>query len=210
MENDDVLYLLGNWITHRQPDGSYTAGEYKSFHFFDRSDPAEEGRQLAAFWAWLHGMVDDARATGKTIAVYCYSGATAEITQMKAASLRNSDVPGVPTPEQIADLVHQPWWVDLLPVAKSFHWPARGHGLKELAKLTGFSWNADDASGGQSMVWYRAACDPLNPEAEDLQRKLLQYNTDDVRATLHLRNYLCEGIEGNSWTIHPVEVLPLS
>lgn len=210
VENDDVLYLLGNCITVRQPDGTYSAGEYKSFHYFDRTDPEEEGRQLAAFWSWLHGMVDDAHTAGKSIAVYCYSGGSAEIPRMKEASARNAGMPGVPTPDEVAQLATRSWWVDLLPIAKALHWPTAGRGLKEVAKLAGFSWDADDAGGGNSIVWYRGACDPFNPEAAQLQHKLLRYNQDDVRATLHLRNWLTEGIEGTTWKIQPVEVLPSS
>ncbi|MEY3806529.1 MAG: hypothetical protein RIR69_1341 [Actinomycetota bacterium] len=207
VENDDVLYLLGNYVTRRQPDGTYDEGEYISFHYFDRTLPDEEGRQLAAFWSWLHNLVDETHAAGKTIAVYCYSGGFAEIPRMKEASERNSHVPGVPTPQQIGDLATQPWWVDLHTLVKEMHWPTRRMGLKDVAKLAGFSWDAADAGGGNSIVWYRTACNPLDPDAQDLQQKLLQYNKDDVQATLHLRQWLTEGIQGHKWSIEPVESL---
>lgn len=208
VENDDVLYLLGNYVTRRQSNGSYDSGEYISFHYFDRTDPDEEGRQLAAFWSWLHTLVADTHAAGKSIAVYCYSGGFAEIPRMKEASARNSHVPGVPTVDDIAQLAQQPWWVDLHTIVKEMHWPTRRMGLKDVAKLAGFSWDAADAGGGNSIVWYRTACNPLDPDAEELQRKLLQYNKDDVQATLHLRNWLTEGIEGKKWSIEPIETLP--
>jgi predicted RecB family nuclease len=208
VENDDVLYLLGNYVTRKQDDGTYDQGEYISFHYFDRTLPHEEGRQLALFWSWLHQLVADTHAAGKTIAVYCYSGGFAEIPRMKEASARNSDVAGVPSEQQIAELAEQPWWVDLHTIVKQLHWPTRRMGLKDVAKLAGFSWDAADAGGGNSIVWYRAACNPLDPDSIELQHKLLQYNKDDVQATLHLRNWLTEGLEGQKWSIEPVETLP--
>lgn len=210
VENDDVLYLLGNYVTRRRPDGGYDEGEYVSFHYFDRSDPDEEGRQLAAFWKWLHDLVERTHAEDRSIAVYCYSGGFAEIPRMKEASERNAHVPGVPTVEQIAELAEQPWWIDLHTVVKQMHWPTRRMGLKDVAKLAGFQWDADDAGGGNSIVWYRTACDDLHPEAEQMRLKLLRYNADDVRATLHLRQWLSEGTAGERWSIEPVESLGLS
>lgn len=207
VENDDVLYLLGNYVTRRQEDGTYDEGEYISFHYFDRTDPDEEGRQLAAFWSWLHNLVNETHAAGKTIAVYCYSGGFAEIPRMKEASERNSHVPGVPTPQEIGELANQPWWVDLHILVKEMHWPTRRMGLKDVAKLAGFSWDAADAGGGNSIVWYRIACNPSDPDAPDLQQKLLQYNKDDVQATLHLRQWLHRGTQGRTWSIEPVESL---
>lgn len=208
VENDDVLYLLGNYITRRLPDGSYDDGEFVSFHYFDRKDPSEEGRQLAAFWKWLHDIVNETLAAGKTIAVYCYAGSFAEIPRMKEASARNSQVPGVPSVEEVAHLATESWWVDMLPIVRELHWPTRRLGLKDVAKLAGFSWDADDAGGGNSIVWYRRACDPTDPEAASLQAKLLQYNEDDVQATLYLRRWLHQGVTGGEWALQSVTTLP--
>lgn len=210
VENDDVLYLLGNYVTVRDPDGTEIDGQYVSFHYFDRSDPDEEGRQLAAFWQWLHHLVDDTHASGRSMAVYCYSGGFAEIPRMKEASVRNSHVPGVPSVDEIDRLASQPWWIDLHTVVKGMHWPTRRMGLKDVAKLSGFQWDADDAGGGNSIVWYRTACDPSHPDADPMRQKLLRYNEDDVRATLHLRRWLDDGASGRGWSIEPVESLRLS
>jgi predicted RecB family nuclease len=208
VENDDVLYLLGNYITQKQPDGSYDNGKFVSFHYFDRSDPDEEGRQLAAFWKWLYDTVNETQAAGKTVAVYCYAGSFAEIPRMKEASARNSHVPGVPSIDEIANLANEPWWVDMHLIVKELHWPTRKLGLKYVAKLSGFSWDAEDAGGGNSIVWYRQACDPSDPESAALQAKLLRYNEDDVQATLYLRRWLHQGITGGDWTLQSVTTLP--
>jgi predicted RecB family nuclease len=207
VENDDVLYLLGNYITQKQPDGSYDNGKFVSFHYFDRSDADEEGRQLAAFWKWLNDTVAATQAAGKTVAVYCYAGSIAEIPRMKEASVRNSHVPGVPSVDAIANLANEPWWVDMHVIVKELHWPTRKLGLKYVAKLAGFSWSAEDAGGGNSIMWYRQASDPSDPESAALQAKLLQYNEDDVQATKHLRQWLHEGVSGGTWNLQSVEVL---
>jgi predicted RecB family nuclease len=207
IENDDVVYLFGVYITRKQEDGSYDKGEYISFHFFNRDDPKEEGRQFAAFWAWLHQQFDDATANGKTVNVYCYSGKIAELPRMREASLRNIDVPGVPTPDEINELCTAPHWVDLYEISKPLLWPTRRTGLKDVAKLAGFSWDASDAGGGNSIVWYQTACGLIPGDAAGMQQKLLTYNEDDVKATLALRNWLADGVAGNGWTLESVETL---
>ena len=207
VENDDVVYLFGAYITRKQPDGSYDKGEYISFHFFNRDDPNEEGRQLAAFWAWLHQQFDEAAANGKTANVYCYSGKIAELPRMREASMRNADVPGVPTPDEINELGAATHWVDLYEISKTLLWPTRRTGLKDVAKLAGFSWDASDAGGGNSIVWYQTACGLIPGDAAGMQQKLLTYNEDDVKATLALRNWLADGVAGNGWTLESVETL---
>jgi predicted RecB family nuclease len=207
IENDDVVYLFGVYITRKQPDGSYDKGEYISFHFFNRDDPKEEGRQFAVFWAWLHQQFDDAAANGKTANVYCYSGKIAELPRMRESSLRNADVPGVPTPDEINELGTAANWVDLYEISKPLLWPTRRTSLKDVAKLAGFSWDASDAGGGNSIAWYQTACGLIPGDAAGMQQKLLTYNEDDVKATLALRNWLADGVAGNGWTLESVETL---
>lgn len=207
IENDDIVYMYGCHVSQRQPDGSWNDGEYLSFHSYDRSDPTVEARLLVDFWTWLHEMVDNARRDGRSIAVYCYSGGFAEIPRMKEASARANGFPGVPTVDQIAALATHDWWVDLHDLAKRFHWPTRRLGLKDLAPLSGFAWDAEDANGGNSILWYRRACDPTDPQRGVIGDKLLRYNADDVKATLALRRWLDDGVNGRGWRIEPVETL---
>ena len=58
--------------------------------------------------------------------------------------------------------------------------PLRSYGLKEVAKCFGFKWRSSDASGGNSMLWFKEWKDKKNPE---LLKKILEYNEDDVKAT---------------------------
>ena len=207
IEYDDVVYLFGSYVTRRQPDGSYDNGEYVSFHFFDRDDLQEEGRQFAAFWLWLQQLLDDTFSKGKTANVYCYSGNFAELPRMREASSRNAQMDGVPTIEQINNLGAASHWVDLYEISKTLLWPTRRTGLKDVAKLAGFAWNASDAGGGNSIVWYQTACGLVPGDAAQMRQKLLTYNEDDVKATLALRNWLSDGVHGNGWTLESVETL---
>ncbi|MGA0802889.1 MAG: TM0106 family RecB-like putative nuclease [Ilumatobacteraceae bacterium] len=207
IENDDIVYMYGCWISERTPDGHWTDGEYLSFHSYDRTDPQVEARLLADFWTWLHHTVERVEGEGRTIAVYCYSGGFAEIPRMKEASIRANGAPHVPTVDQIGALVSHDWWVDMHDLAKRFHWPTRRLGLKDLAPLSGFEWDADDAGGANSILWYRIACDPDHPEHQAMADKLLRYNADDVRATLALRRWLDDGLSGRGWRVESVESL---
>lgn len=207
IENDDIVYLYGVHVSHRVGPDTWTDGDFMSFHSFDRADPSIEARLLVEFWTWLHDLVATTQASGKTIAVYCYSGDFAEIPRMKEASARHPDHPGIPTIEMIAALADQEWWVDMNKVVNKYLWPTRKLGLKYVAPLAGFAWDADDASGSNSILWYRAASDPSHPDRDALTAKLLRYNADDVKATQVLRWWLTDGTHGRAWSIEPVESL---
>ena len=207
IENDDIVYMYGLHVSERIDEHTWTEGEYLSFHTYDRSDPTAEGRLLADFWRWLHETVANAHANGRTVAVYCYSGGFAEIPRMKEASVRNAQIAGVPSVDDIGALPSHDWWVDMHEIAKKLHWPSRTLGLKALAPMSGFAWDADDASGANSIIWYRAACDPTNPDRGVMGAKLLRYNADDVLATRELRQWLHNGVHGRGWRIDPVETL---
>ncbi len=207
IENDDIVYMYGCWISERTTDGHWTDGEYLSFHSYDRTDSQVEARLLADFWTWLHLTVERVESEGRTIAVYCYSGGFAEIPRMKEASARANGAPGVPSVDQIGALVANDWWVDMHDLAKRFHWPTRRLGLKDLAPLSGFAWDAEDAGGANSILWYRIACDPDHPDREAMADKLLRYNADDVKATLALRRWLDDGLSGRGWRVESVAAL---
>jgi predicted RecB family nuclease len=65
-------------------------------------------------------------------------------------------------------------------------------GLKETARLSGFSWRTDDGGGTLAIVKYEQAVDE-EADADGratAQQWILEYNEDDVRATAALRNWL--------------------
>ncbi len=65
--------------------------------------------------------------------------------------------------------------------------PIYFYSLKDIAKFLGFKWQAEDAGGAQSVVWYN---DWLNTNDLKIMDKILRYNEDDVRATLFVKEWL--------------------
>jgi len=209
IENDRnaFVYLYGCHVSERVSENEWTPGEYVSFHTFNRADPEVEAHTLVSFWNWLHDLVARTQSAGKSIAVYCYSGDFAELPRMKEAVGRNPDYPGMPTIADIEQLGQQPWWVDMHKITKNYLWPTRTVGLKYVARLAGFEWDAEDAGGANSIVWFMTASNPDHPDAQAMADKLLRYNADDVLATRHLRQWLDDGTNGRGWSIQPVETL---
>ncbi|HXK37132.1 MAG TPA: TM0106 family RecB-like putative nuclease, partial [Candidatus Paceibacterota bacterium] len=59
--------------------------------------------------------------------------------------------------------------------------------LKDVAKYAGYTWSDPEAGGAESVVWYDSWLKSKDPVW--LQR-LRQYNEDDVRATMLLKDWL--------------------
>ncbi|MBI4160643.1 MAG: TM0106 family RecB-like putative nuclease [Candidatus Yanofskybacteria bacterium] len=65
--------------------------------------------------------------------------------------------------------------------------PLYFYSLKDVAKYLGFKWQADDAGGAESVVWYN---EWLEKHDQAVMDKIVKYNEDDVRATLFLKEWL--------------------
>ena len=82
-------------------------------------------------------------------------------------------------------------WVDLFAVVGEWFLCAHGKGLKRIAPAAGFTWRDSEASGENSMRWYRDAVGMDGAEPDPAQRlRLLEYNADDVAATRALREWM--------------------
>lgn len=68
--------------------------------------------------------------------------------------------------------------------------PLYFYSLKDVAKHLGFSWRAKDASGANSVLWFQ---EWLDHGDRDVLQKIIDYNEDDVRATLFLKDWLVKG-----------------
>jgi hypothetical protein len=78
-------------------------------------------------------------------------------------------------------------WIDLLPTTRACLESRDGLGLKVVAtEGAGFHWRDEDPGGQQSQNWLDAA---RIGHAQSWQR-ILNYNEDDVRATLAVRTWL--------------------
>ncbi len=80
--------------------------------------------------------------------------------------------------------------VDLSPITTgAFAFPTYGESLKDIAKCLGFSWRQDDVSGQSSMALYQDYVESGGTD-EKTRQKLLDYNEDDCRATMHVFDWL--------------------
>jgi predicted RecB family nuclease len=108
----------------------------------------------------------------------------------------------VPELAQVQAFVTDPAWIDLFAVVSEWFLCAHGKGLKRIAPAAGFAWRDPEASGENSMRWYRDAVgmDGAVPDVTQRER-LLAYNADDVAATAALREWM---------TSDAIEAVPLA
>ncbi|MDR0837683.1 MAG: TM0106 family RecB-like putative nuclease [Propionibacteriaceae bacterium] len=83
-------------------------------------------------------------------------------------------------------------FVDLFSVVKGHFFGVHGLGLKAVASAgAGFSWRDPEASGLNSQSWFdEAITGDDEPTRTAAGQRVLEYNEDDVRATLALRTWL--------------------
>ncbi len=169
--------------------GTLLDGQYRPFVTWDPLPTRDEGRSFGEFWTWLMTVRARAHAAGKTFAAYCYSR-TAEDKWLYESAQRFEGMAGVPTTEQVRAFVDGPEWVDMFQaVTEQFICP-NGKGLKKVAPVAGFSWRDPEASGEASMSWYRLAVGYDGAVDLGQRTRLLEYNEDDVRATMTLREWM--------------------
>lgn len=185
-------YLWGALLRH---PGGRRAGDdpdgYRAFATWEPLPTLDEARSFAEFWAWFTGMRRRAHASGRTFAAYCYN-ADAENRWLLGSARRFAGMAGVPAVAEIEEFIGSPEWVDVFALVSEWFLCAHGKGLKVVAPVAGFAWRDPEAGGENSMRWYRAAVgvDGAPPDAGQRQR-LLDYNADDVAATLALREWMC-------------------
>lgn len=159
-----LTYLFGLLVK----DG---AAKERFQHFVARRPEEEEG-VVRQFWDWLAGQPD--------AAIYVYS--PKEHTSLKHLMERYSLDPGVFTQYEANeyDLYH-----DL--IVKFSDWPTYSYGIKQIAKLIGFAWRDPDPSGANSIAWYNEYL--ANPANEAALQRILDYNEDDCRAMVAVKQY---------------------
>jgi predicted RecB family nuclease len=184
MENaEDGVYLWGALVTNRSAGSPVPAG-YRAFCTWDRMTGEAEARLFAEFWAWLSGVRAAAGSAGLVFRAYCYNAA-AENTQMRRLAA------GTVLQDAVADFTRSEAWVDLLRVFERQILTGYSAGLKTVAPLAGFSWDAGDPEGAGSMIHYDEAVSDGRPGVAQAARDwLLTYNRNDVEATLAVREWL--------------------
>lgn len=160
---EGIDYLLGILIKK----GS-KAPEYKYLLAKDKED---EGRIWNEFLEFLDGLDD--------FAIYHYAYYEKEVFR------RLSNKYGVSAELENKFRNNA---VDLhLAVMSSVVLPLYFYGLKDIAKYLGFKWTSEDAGGAESVVWYNQW---LEKKDKKIMDKIIQYNKDDVLATLYVKEWL--------------------
>ena len=160
-----VNYLIGNVI--RSPG---QAAIYKPFF---AANFEQEGLILDEFFQWA-GSLEDARF---------YHWHRYEKTHLTRMASSHGLKPALVS--QVLDRL-----VDLSPITTgAFAFPTYGESLKDIAKYLGFSWRQEDVSGQSSMVLYQDYVESGGTD-DKIRQKLLDYNEDDCRATMHVFDWL--------------------
>jgi predicted RecB family nuclease len=184
---DSGAYLWGALLTGA--DVGEPAG-YRAFATWEPLPTDDEARSFAAFWQWLTVVRTRAAARGLSFRAYCYNE-LAENRWLLSSAKRFAGKPGIPTTEQVQAFITSDAWVDLFGSVRDHFLCSRGKGLKTIAPAAGFTWRDAEASGENSMRWYRDAVGMDGGPPDDAQRvRLLEYNEDDVRATHALRDWM--------------------
>jgi predicted RecB family nuclease/type II restriction/modification system DNA methylase subunit YeeA len=179
MENSEVgVYLWGNLLTDRTNPEALRS-EYIPFRTWEPLTPEREAENSYAFWRWLMGVRETARARSLSFCAYCYS-AGAENQYLRRLGI-SKDIA-----DDVEDFIGSNEWVDLLRLWDSQLITGAASGLKVVAPLIGFQWDVDDAGGVESILRYDAAV-----AGDDAARRwLLDYNRGDVQATLTVREWM--------------------
>jgi predicted RecB family nuclease len=184
------VYLWGTLLSYRAGIRQYLdlPSGYRGFGG-EFGDPS--GATATAFVAFFD-FLDDLRrrcaVDGRTLGIYCYSGPSAEEPALRRGAVAAAEAGGVDRSSDVEELIVSDEWIDLLSEVRARVSTLHGHGLKAIARATGFDWRVGDAGGEASMRWYeRATTDPRVEVRMAHRAKILSYNEDDVLATRHLR-----------------------
>jgi predicted RecB family nuclease len=163
---------------------------YRAFATWEPLPTDDEARSFAEFWQWLAVVRLRARARGLSFRAYCYNE-LAENRWLLSSARRFAGKPGIPSQEQVQAFIDSDAWFDLFGSVREHFLCSHGKGLKTIAPVAGFRWRDPEASGENSMRWYRAAVGMDGAGPDDVQRlRLLEYNEDDVSATKALRLWM--------------------
>ena len=162
----DIDYLLGVLIKNN--DNGHT--EYKYFLAKDKSEEEKMWKDFLDFLVTLEDFV-----------IYHFAFYERQVFERLALKY------GAPS-ELISKFNEHA--IDLeLQVVESIVLPIYFYTLKDVAKYFGFQWRNPNAGGAESVVWYN---DWLEKKDDAILQKILNYNEDDVRATLLIKEKLEE------------------
>lgn len=188
---DGRCYLIGVADTWRRRSNG-TLKQRTDFHAFvdwTRTD-AGEARIFADFWAYLTAQQAKAANNRWGFRVYYYTDH--ETRYFRHLARKHAGTPGVPTIADLDAFLTSDAWVDLHKVvSQELVWPTENHQLKTVARHIGHVWRDEAPGGANSMAWFANATEAAEVEVRDANKaRILEYNEDDVLATLALRDWL--------------------
>jgi len=159
----EIDYLYGCLVKHDNKE---------TFHYFWADKPEEEKQLWEDFCSYIRELPQG------DFVLYYY-------TRYEARSI-NKMATKYGCDEELLKKIKS-HMVDLYPIiSKSFVLPLYSYSIKYVAKWLGFKWRADDAGGDNSIEWYSQYLDGK----KEYKQKLLEYNEDDVKATLVLKEWM--------------------
>ena len=175
--DDGTVYLWGALVT---------IGGESTFHHFSRFEHvagAQETALAAEFASWLLEL----NQAHPGLLVFHY--ADYETIHLRRLAERSNDPHLLAACELIRDQ-----FVDLFGFVRDNYVGVDGLGLKVVASRgAGFSWRDEEPGGLASQGWFAEAVDGGTAEARAAARqRVLDYNEDDVRATLAVRRWLTD------------------
>ncbi|OGN09775.1 MAG: hypothetical protein A3C61_01830 [Candidatus Yanofskybacteria bacterium RIFCSPHIGHO2_02_FULL_39_10] len=157
-----IDYLLGYLI--KTKDGV----KYEYFLAKDKSDEGEIWKKFLDFLAKLDNFV-----------IYHYASYEHQVFDRLALHYGAPSVLINKFKENTIDLYAR--------VVDSVILPLYFYSLKDVAGYMGYKWDDPEAGGAESVVWYNNWLDRGDNE---IMKKILKYNEDDVRATLLIKDWL--------------------
>ena len=131
------------------------------------------------FWKYIQSLPQD------DYAVYYYSHH--EKTTYKKLQKR---YPDVISKENVEKFFENPNVIDLYSlVQKQTDWPVGSYSLKALATYLGFKWRDETPSGALSIQWFN---NYIESNDKDILKRILEYNEDDCKATMVLKDKIFE------------------
>jgi len=183
---NDRTYLWGATVRSTMPLS--VSDGYYAFVAWDELTPEREAEVFRDFWRWFSALRDEVRGAGHSFAAYCFWAQAENGAMDRAQATDIAD--GVDRRDIDAFRSVQPAeWIDLHEHAKRCIQTDGPLGLKHLARAAGFAWRDVHPSGEASMLWYEEAVGD-GPNAEAQRTRILEYNEDDCRATMALRDWL--------------------
>ncbi|HOA27920.1 MAG TPA: TM0106 family RecB-like putative nuclease [Arachnia sp.] len=173
--DDGTVYLWGALV------GDDGDGEFRHFSRFEHLTPATEVELAVKFADWLLNLAE----RHPDLRVYHYS-------DYETVHLRRlADRSGHPSLIAACELIRD-HFVDLFGYVRDNFVGVDGLGLKIVASRgVGFHWRDEEPGGLNSQSWFNEAIDGATDDARVAARaRVLDYNEDDVRATLAVRRWL--------------------